>query len=458
MRNLKIIVSLIMMIFSFNTVHSQSNHLDVEGNVKIRGNIDIHQINDNTSLFIGTLAGLNYDSIANGNNTFIGSRSGQLNVSATDNTFIGYKAGRNTTEGGDNTFVGSLSGAFNDSGILNVLIGSRAGHNNIGGSSNSFLGDSAGFNNKNGSFNSFFGDEAGSVALFGNYNTFIGASSGPVSHYDTLESAIALGYNAKANCSNCAIIGGVEEDAVHVGIGVDSPTIALMMLERDAMNPVGITQNQLGGGSSMELTTQDSNGLQATRLLLKGNTANNDVEFYRGDRGSEILTMHIEGNNGNIGIDILSPTEKLDVNGNARIRSVGSGIFNSSLNITPNGTLTTSTSDRRLKENISDLENSLNKVLALRGVSYQWKRDEQKEKRIGLIAQEVNEVVPELVFTNQSDGYMGVRYQEVVALLIEAIKTHHFEISTLKTKVASLLEYNTTQKHYTNSESLNPER
>jgi acyl-[acyl carrier protein]--UDP-N-acetylglucosamine O-acyltransferase len=75
-------------------------------------------------------------------------------------------------------------------------------------------------------------------------------------------------------------------------------------------------------------------------------------------------------------------------------------------------------SDKNLKNNIKTLENALDKVNKLRGVEFNWKDTGNKE--IGLIAQEVEQIVPELVI--ESDGTKSVRYPNLVALLIEAIK------------------------------------
>ena len=78
-----------------------------------------------------------------------------------------------------------------------------------------------------------------------------------------------------------------------------------------------------------------------------------------------------------------------------------------------------STSDERLKKNIKPIEGALNKVSKLVGVEFDWVNTDKKS--IGVIAQQVEEVVPELVHTN-SKGYKSVSYGNLVALLIEAIK------------------------------------
>ncbi|NEO40717.1 MAG: hypothetical protein F6J90_32040 [Moorea sp. SIOASIH] len=93
-------------------------------------------------------------------------------------------------------------------------------------------------------------------------------------------------------------------------------------------------------------------------------------------------------------------------------------------------------SDATLKENVKPLKNGLKKILGLRGVSYQWK-DEQKatqETQIGLVAQEVEEVFPELVSTD-SQGMKSLSYSKLIAPLIEAIKEQNKKILELAKEV-----------------------
>lgn len=92
---------------------------------------------------------------------------------------------------------------------------------------------------------------------------------------------------------------------------------------------------------------------------------------------------------GRLGIGTGTPTELLDVNGNGRFRSVGSGTFANDLSITSNGTLTTSTSDARLKTDLRPLDAMLDKVLQLKAVTFRWKNTDMPGKDIGFIAQDV---------------------------------------------------------------------
>jgi hypothetical protein len=94
------------------------------------------------------------------------------------------------------------------------------------------------------------------------------------------------------------------------------------------------------------------------------------------------------------------------------------------------------TSDKSLKENIKPLTGSLDKITALEGVSFNWK--ESGKKSLGLIAQDVEKVFPELVSTNASTSLKSVEYGNLVAPLIEAVKEQQKQIDELKRQVQEL--------------------
>jgi hypothetical protein len=81
----------------------------------------------------------------------------------------------------------------------------------------------------------------------------------------------------------------------------------------------------------------------------------------------------------------------------------------------------TATSDIKLKENITNLDNSLYKICNIRGVNYNWKNDETKTTTAGVIAQEVLEQIPEAV-NNHDSEQLSVNYNSIIAHLIESIK------------------------------------
>jgi Chaperone of endosialidase len=90
-------------------------------------------------------------------------------------------------------------------------------------------------------------------------------------------------------------------------------------------------------------------------------------------------------------------------------------------------------SDREIKENIQPITNALEKTLALQGVSFNYKKGGRPN--LGLIAQEVQEIVPEVVSVNESTGFLGVGYGALVGLLVEAIKEQQAQIEELKRRI-----------------------
>ena len=96
-------------------------------------------------------------------------------------------------------------------------------------------------------------------------------------------------------------------------------------------------------------------------------------------------------------------------------------------------TIVTASSDARLKENIVDIENSLEKIIALKGHEYN-RIDSPDRKEIGVIAQEVEKVEPALVSEND-EGYKSVAYGNMNALIIEAIKELKSQIDEIKGKL-----------------------
>lgn len=141
-----------------------------------------------------------------------------------------------------------------------------------------------------------------------------------------------------------------------------------------------------------------------------------------------ILTI---ASSGNTGIGVTTPSAKLDVEGTFRANGVS--YFGSNVGINkaaPSRALDvvgdiwatgdiTMESDARTKDEIVPIASALDKVMAMQGVSY-IKRDTGKPQ-MGLIAQELQKIMPSAVST-QSDGTLGVNYQSLIAVLIEAVK------------------------------------
>jgi len=95
-------------------------------------------------------------------------------------------------------------------------------------------------------------------------------------------------------------------------------------------------------------------------------------------------------------------------------------------------------SDKQLKKNISTISSSLDKVLQLRGVNYEWKETEYRATgaQMGFIAQEVQQVIPEVV--DENNGHYTMQYSPITALLVEAVKEQQKMIEELRKEVDKL--------------------
>lgn len=118
------------------------------------------------------------------------------------------------------------------------------------------------------------------------------------------------------------------------------------------------------------------------------------------------------------------------------LNSVGSWSLrcDNSGNVTATGDLT-AYSDARLKTNVNTIDKALDKVLQMRGVTYVRTDNNDTAEKIGVIAQEMQQVLPQVVQEN-SDGFLTVSYGNIVGVLIEAIKEQQKEIETLKSRLA----------------------
>ena len=94
-------------------------------------------------------------------------------------------------------------------------------------------------------------------------------------------------------------------------------------------------------------------------------------------------------------------------------------------------------SDKRVKENINTVNNALDTVTKLRGVTYNRKDIDDKSTKVGVIAQEVLEVLPEVVSKDENDMY-SVAYGNIAGVFIEAIKELKAEVDSLKQEIKQL--------------------
>jgi hypothetical protein len=175
---------------------------------------------------------------------------------------------------------------------------------------------------------------------------------------------------------------GIKRINGHVGIGIANPT------------------RRLHVAGDMQIDGDIYGGLYgATRGVWRFDTANPNHGIFYTEASPDYLDISPSGGG------TTSPDLRIFGSGNATLK----------------GTLTQS-SDERLKKNLKPIENSLERILSLDGIYYQWIDTNKDQKRqIGLIAQNVQKEFPEAVLEG-NDGYLSVAYQNLVAPLIEAVK------------------------------------
>ena len=229
----------------------------------------------------------------------------------------------------------------------------------------------------------------GYVASFFNSGTQTNANGLQV--YTASTDAATYIFNARSNGNSRFVVRGDGR----VGVGTASP---VSQFHVQSGTNTQIRVEAAGAGAQAEYYSV-ANGTSWVIGTGAGNPGSTDLGFYNSGNKMVLTTT------GLLGIGSVAPSERLDVAGNVK------------------ATAYLYTSDRRLKENIETIENSSEKVLALRGVEFDWKQDGKHE--IGFIAQEVEAVEPNLVVTSEVDGIKAVKYGNVVALLVEAFKEHH---------------------------------
>lgn len=242
------------------------------------------------------------------------------------------------------------------------------------------------------------------------------------------DKSFAAGFLAKANYDGAFVWGdntpaefastGSNQFIIHasgrVGIGTNSPADPL---EVQTTSSNTITRFLTTGDFSYVNFGHTGTGMGARTWELHTGVGNGTGKFSIIDQSAFVNRLVIDTDS-DVGIGTDSPKYKLDV----RVMIGNNTIMYHA--------------DRRWKTDIRPLFQSLNKIQLLRGVSYEWKRDEYAEmnfpegRHIGVIAQDVEMVIPEVVNVAE-DGYKSVEYAKLVAILIEAVKEQQAQIDRL---------------------------
>jgi hypothetical protein len=370
-------------------VEGVANSAGTAGFFQASGGNILQGNNGNQSEFVVTSAGVvdanavvAAGAVSAGSNFQIGGQPFAYGSFANQNAFLGFAAGSAAT------------------GVGDIGIGYHALNQDTGGN-NTALGVAALVNSTTGGFNVGVGLSAGatndSSNLTGSANTALGAYA--LFSTGSLTNATAVGANALVSESNALVLGAV---GTNVGIGTSAPGHLLDVAGAVAFDSTGLNN----GTNFIDLTF----GINAGEGISSSRTAGPNQ--YGIDLWTDFNRRISIEQHGNVGIGTTTPSNLLTL-----VQGGGSALAD--------GWATYSS--RRWKTNIQPLQNALGKVEQLRGVSYDLKGSGKHE--IGVIAEEVGAVVPEVVaYEDNGKDARGVDYSRLTALLIEATKQQQKEI------------------------------
>jgi len=375
-----------------------------QGNVAAGSSVLSTNTTGDNNTAIGNIALQN--NTTGSNNTATGTYALNSNVAGSSGVAIGYssqKYANNKASAWENTntSVGyqSLQGSTNPAnnyGLNNTAIGYQSLMNNTVAYGNTALGYRSLFNTTTGYDNVALGNQTLTGNSTGNNNVAIGTMS--LNYNTTGWTNIAIGTNALYNNT-----GGYDNVAIGSSALYNNTTGA-------GLTAIGVN----AGNTDNSITTPDGlYNATAIGYMAQVQTSN---ALILGGTGSYAV---------NVGIGTTYPWYRLHVNGDAYVSGdlmVGGTYYN--------------WSDVRLKTKIETLTDVLSKLDQLRGVTYEFKDQEKYAKgpQVGVIAQELQKVFPQLVKT-EKDGYLSVNYTNLTAVLIQAIKEQQQEIKDQQQKV-----------------------
>lgn len=255
----------------------------------------------------------------------------------------------------------------------------------------------------------------------------------------------------------------LSDDDAWIGTGITAADTRMEFDKTSGSQGVRVLINQASTGASTPtvLTLKNEGTASGVGLVLSG-TRNTDagptgfIDFNNDDFGIEtlgrigVINTDTDNSDGSLHIS-LRENGSFPLPAVAQLRLASDGDLVIEGKFTSNGIK--ETSDGRFKKNINGISNALSTVLNLEGVTYNWRTEEFPEKSFtermeyGVIAQQIEKYVPELVSTDEN-GYKSVQYSHMVPLLLEAIKeqqdiinSQSKELGVLKASVEAISEY-----------------
>jgi len=207
---------------------------------------------------------------------------------------------------------------------------------------------------------------------------------------------------------------------------------------------MSIEYNGTGSGDTNYMSINAVDGNSAMRVYSGGTTTlygpnpvMQVIAESEGESGMEIYDAQDFGQNGKVLWSAGTNDMTFVLNSTNRFRMYDNGDFHADGDVVA---YSTSISDAKLKDNVKIIDNALEKVKQLNGVSYIWNKGSRKGKKdLGVIAQEVQKVLPEIVHEKEMrllDGetYKTVDYEKLTAVLIESVKELSAKVEALENK------------------------
>jgi len=353
-------------------------------------------------------------------NTALGSMALSKDTTGTDNTALGFQALPSNTTGGFNTATGSQALFSNTIGDGNTADGFLALYSNTTGLLNTASGRFALFANIDGANNTAVGSSALKLNTSGNNNTAVGRLA--LSSNQTGDGNTAVGFFTMYNDGNPASFFG----STAVGDG------ALYYNETDYNIGLGFDalHNNASGSTNIGL------GVAAGY-----NLANGGNNIYIGNFGASAA----ESNTIRIGYVVGDTVDGVTVQ--AHTATFIAGIYGATTSdagsttpvlVDANGNLGTAASSERFKTEIKPMAKSSESLLALKPVTFHYKRDNKGIPQFGLVAEEVAKVNPALVVRDRNGDIYTVRYDAVNAMLLNEFLKEHRKVEQLEKQLETL--------------------
>jgi len=261
-------------------------------------------------------------------------------------------------------------------------------------------------------------------------------NAGNTSSYNLISGRGSLDSYLQLNIQNLSNSGNASSDVVATAANGN---------ESNYYIDLGMNAGNYSNGSSSILNGSNLGYLYAlgNDFVIGNSAAGQNLVFFNGGYAASNESIRITAG-GSVGIGATTPGDALNVAGivsPAADNSYGLGSISRrwSAVYATNGTV--QTSDRRLKTNIRPMTDGLSQVERLAPVEYNWLEDAGGPEKIGLIAQDVRRVVPEVVTGDESCEHLGMNYAELVPVLILTIHEQQQRLKALKQQLCRIEEH-----------------